>query len=193
MKENSLVGPNRLSFRWEIDEGRKLRLHKILVPLDLTEGSREALFPALALARTLHASVVVLHVVQLNIAGEEFGIPRTRLVYEIAEEARAKLRLLMDSIGELEIFTENVVVEGRPHVEILHQASKLKADLIVMAGKRYVGPSRLLHPHTLVRVLRNASCPVLVVQAHRAHSHRSTRFFFKRIAYRCGSAEREQE
>src|SRR5208283_2876797 len=66
------------------DRGSASRI--ILVPLKLSGSSHLALNLARSLARKIKARLVLLHVVQLNIAGEERGIPRTRLVNELCRE-----------------------------------------------------------------------------------------------------------
>lgn len=131
----------------------------ILVPMDLSGKSVKALSYALRLARESRAAVVVLHTVQLNIAGEEFGIPRTRLLGEMSENARAELqRLLVYGVP-----SRIIIVEGRPAKEILDQAGKINADLIVMAAHKHRSPLHFLHPNTLQHVLEHACCPVVVV------------------------------
>src|SRR5208282_2758459 len=63
----------------------------ILVPLALSGSSYAALAIAKDLARESQAKLVLLHVVQLNIAGEERGIQRTRLLNELCRNAEFQL------------------------------------------------------------------------------------------------------
>ena len=122
---------------------------------------------ALGLARQLDAKATLLHVIQLNIAGEELGIPRKRLLLEMAEEARSILRGTVEANGNSPTETGIVIVEGEPYLEIIDQAQKIEAGLIVMTQHHYKGLFRLFHPHTVARVLRQAACPILVIKGSR--------------------------
>ena len=71
----------------------------ILVPLALSGSSHAALATARNLACESQARLVLLHVVQLNIAGEERGIQRTRLLHELCRNAEFQLQQLADCRG----------------------------------------------------------------------------------------------
>lgn len=138
-------------------------VRKILVPMDLSYGSVKALEYALSLARKSHASVIVLHAVQLNIAGEELGIPRTKLLSEMGEKVRVQIQHLVEALTNEGSSPQIVIAEGRPHQEILDQAQRPEPDLIVMAGRRHTGLGWLLRPNTVARVLKHARCPVVLL------------------------------
>jgi len=53
---------------------------------------------------------------------------------------------------------------GVPHDEIVHAAEKIRADLIVIATHGYSGLQHVLLGSTTERVVRHATCPVLVVR-----------------------------
>jgi hypothetical protein len=63
----------------------------ILVPLALSGSSHGALAIAKNLVCEFQVKLVLLHVVQLNIAGEERGIQRTRLLHELCRNAEFQL------------------------------------------------------------------------------------------------------
>lgn len=145
----------------------QFHLQRILAPVDLSFESIGALQYTVELAQTLNASITVLHVVQLNIGGEELGIPRTRLLHQLGEEARIQLQRSLATLCKSDRPVRLVIVEGHPHEEILDQARKLGADLIVMASHRHTEWLCFLHPRTVAHVLREAPCPVLVVGSSR--------------------------
>lgn len=143
----------------------ELTLQTILVPTDCAGESLEALRYALALAAEYGALVVVLHVVRLELGGEGLGIPRAQLLHDLAEAARDQLRRVVELLAHGPVPPQIVIAEGRPDVEILDQAQKRGADLIVMSAHRHAGLLRWLHPQTAAHVMREAPCPVLMVKA----------------------------
>jgi nucleotide-binding universal stress UspA family protein len=143
-----------------------LRVKQVLVPVDLSGAGIGAVRYALDLGREFGATITLFHVVQLNIAGEEYGVPRTRLLEELAEDTRKQLRDLLEHLGTDGVTTEIAVGTGRPHAEIVSRARKLDCDLIVMTSKTHCGFLRILRRHTAVRVVHDAACPVLLVHRH---------------------------
>jgi nucleotide-binding universal stress UspA family protein len=134
----------------------------ILVPLTLSSGSYAALAVARHLALESNAKLTLLHVVQLNIAGEERGIHRARLVGELCRNAELQLtELAIGMCGSAA--AEALVCEGRPADAIVQTARRLKSDTIVMHTRRHRGWTNWLHPNTAVRVVRQAPCGILLV------------------------------
>ncbi len=144
----------------------EFHLRTILVPTDCSGESLEALRYAMALAAEFEARVVVMHVVQLNVGGEELGVPRTRLLHQMGEAARMQLRQVVELLAPADTSVQIVIAEGQPHEEILDQARQRGTELIIMAAHRYAGLLRWFHPHTVDHILRNAPCPVLLVSSH---------------------------
>ena len=137
----------------------------ILVPLTLARGTRPALIIAKKLAHESNAKLVLLHVVQLNIAGEERGIQRTRLLNELCRNAEAQLQQLADGMGG-QVSTEILVCQGRPAEAIVDAAKRLQADTVVMYKHNYRNWLGWLHRNTARAVLRQVACRTcLVIQA----------------------------
>jgi nucleotide-binding universal stress UspA family protein len=134
----------------------------ILVPVTLSNRS----YPTLAIAKNLacesNAKLVLLHVVQLNIVGEEFGIPRTRLLHELCRNAEMQLRELAICMGG-QTTAEILVCEGRPAEAIVATATRLEADTIVMRIDRHRRWLKWLHRNTALHVARQAPCRVWLV------------------------------
>jgi universal stress protein A len=144
---------------------RRLWLSKILVPVDFTAGSSVALRYAGDLAREFHATVVLLHVAQLSIIGEERGIPRASFVNDMQRAGERQLQELADLVCGPDADSEVEVREGRPHEEIVAAAREMNADLIIMASHGNSGLLRWLRPGTVERVICDAPCPVLALRA----------------------------
>jgi nucleotide-binding universal stress UspA family protein len=134
----------------------------ILVPLTITGNSDAILAIAGNLARESDARVVLLHVVQLNIAGEERGIQRARLINELCRDAEFQLRQLAGSMDD-EVTTDVLVCEGRPAEAIVETARRLGADAIVMRTHGHRGWLKWLHRNTALKVMRQAPCKVWLV------------------------------
>jgi nucleotide-binding universal stress UspA family protein len=100
--------------------------------------------------------------VQLNIAGEERGIPRTALLHSLAEEAQLRLWRLVDRCWESGMGATVNVRKGRPHEVIVQEAIDSGACMIIMGGtrRRFL---RVPGASTCARVMRAAPCPVLTV------------------------------
>ena len=141
-------------------------IKKILCPVDFSELSRHALEHALVLAGRYEARVTVLHVLTppqpLALApGMPAGLPAMPLPqpHEVAEEVRrfAGLNDLPSPRAEV------VVTEGHPAREIVAQAERLPADLLVMGTHGRGGFERLFLGSVTEKVLRSTGVPVLTV------------------------------
>lgn len=138
----------------------------ILVPLALSGSSHGALAIARNLARESQARLVLLHVAQLNIAGEERGIQRTRLLNELCRNAEFQLQLLADCLCG-QVAREILVCEGRPAEAIVETARRLQVDTIVMCMHGYRGWLKWLHRNTALNVMRQAPCKMLLISPGR--------------------------
>lgn len=134
----------------------------ILVPLTLSSDSCPALAIAGNLASESKARLVLLHVVQLSIAGEERGFPRARLLQELGRNAEIRLRELAGGMGG-ETPAEILVCEGRPAEAIVETARRLQADTIVMLTNRRRGWLPWLRRDTALHVARQAPCRTWLV------------------------------
>jgi nucleotide-binding universal stress UspA family protein len=147
----------------------------ILVPLALSGDSRAALAVARQLAGESGAKLVLLHVVQLNIAGEERGIPRARLLQELCRDAGLQLQPLAASLGA-PAAAEVLVCAGRPAEAIVETAGHLRADAIVMGTHGHRGWLKWLHRNTALNVRRRVPCIVWLVAPAREQAARPTRW-----------------
>jgi len=140
------------------------KISRVLVPVDLSPSSAEVLYYARMFAKPFDAIVELLHVVQLNIVGEELGVPRLGLIRELSDNARRELHKLVEKLWDDDIVGAIAVREGRAHEIIIQEARDMNAGIIVMGSRNRVAISRLLRRSTLSRVIRNAPCPVLTVR-----------------------------
>jgi universal stress protein A len=143
----------------------KLKVKVIVVPVDFSVASKEALKYASKLAAGFGAVLRVIHVVETApFLNDLPNVVLTRSETEMAKEALVKLQALaQDEIDEL-IPVQPEVRIGKPYREIIGAAKVLGADLIVIATHGYTGLKHALLGSTAERVVQHAPCPVLVVR-----------------------------
>lgn len=150
------------------------RIEKILVATSLSQASIAGVSYALNLAKTLGAEVTVLHVLNY----EDFVRYGKKLSKQIANDATfhvsdsylkeyelALKRFLADHFSDLipSVRVHQQVQVGDPDEEIVLEAKKQKADLIVLSARKRTGFSRFLKRDVSEKVSRKAPCPVLVI------------------------------
>ena len=149
----------RLSSYAPVQEART-----ILVPVDLTDSSHNALDYALLLAEGWNASIVLLHVVERMYAEGFLDTPAKRsLRTEVHRRAREKLDALAKPRSNRLVPIRRVVRHGVPEYEILRLAENMDADMIVLGRRRRSPLSRLIFGSVTRDLVDTAPCPVVVV------------------------------
>jgi universal stress protein A len=149
-----------------------VKIKKILVAIDFSKLSYEALDYAIDLARDLGARLSVIYVVEpLEFAGVDVlgGTPiaTQSIVDEHLKQAKLELeRVKTRKLAGLEGATTAVRM-GRPAEEIVAAGGKGKANLIVLGTHGRSGLSHLLMGSVSERVVRHSQCPVVVVPTRR--------------------------
>ena len=140
-----------------------MSLERILVPVDIAKWPVEVFSVANTFAKQPGATVILLHVVTLNIAAPEKG------VYEqLGLEAHWHVERLVRRCLRPGITTATRVRFGKPAEEILAEAADGNVDLIVLASKPPSFWSRLFAPvvpRVVEQVIREASCGVFLTTA----------------------------
>ena len=149
---------------------------EILVPMDFSSASLNALQTAVRVARQHRSRITLLHVIDVKLCtyrAETITVGR-----EMEEQARRKLTAIMQTIADEAICTAKIV-RGRPDREILKAAHAEKDTMIIM-GKRLLGCWRFLHRNTVERVLERADCEVIAVMEENKRVFRDLRVGFER-------------
>ena len=144
----------------------RLSIRSILVPIDFSSPSRKTLDHALALAAKFGAKLTLMHVVE-PVATADFAGAFPLAVENDVRMAASKRELagLVKTAGIPRGRLGGIVVRcGRSFYEIVDVARLRKMDLIVIATHGYTGWKHALLGSTTERVVRHASCPVLVVR-----------------------------
>lgn len=140
----------------------------ILVPVDFTASSRYALSEALALARPLNASIVLLHVAQRVHTGPLLDSEtNARIQTSERDRAEQRLRLLAQSVEVQHPAIECLVTNGPTGHEIVRAAEALNVSMIILGQPTRNPLLRLLFGSVTRDVVDTAPCPVLVVN-HKA-------------------------
>lgn len=133
----------------------------VVVPVDFSTASADALATAsqlVASPQDLHVIYVTLAPVAFNYAeGWALDDPATRM--KAARDHLAKFLETKNIVG-----VTALIKEGDPGTVIADYATELHADLIVIPSHGYHGVKRLLLGSVTERVLRHATCPVLVLR-----------------------------
>jgi nucleotide-binding universal stress UspA family protein len=148
-----------------------VRISRILCPVDFSEFSRHALDRAVAIAADHGSTVTVQHMVPILtplLVSPYWVAGRAPIGLTHVERGRllGHLREFVEGRGRAGVPIDYEVVEALTvHDEILAQAAKLPADLIVMGTHGRTGFQRLMLGSVTEKILRMAQAPVLTVGA----------------------------
>jgi nucleotide-binding universal stress UspA family protein len=131
-----------------------------LVPIDFSDNSLKALDFALALATSKVDRITLLHVLETHY---DFASQVEFFTKQQLQEGKRRGKELLDSHGNSPISMKFRQVEGNPALQIAQLAAKQKIDLIVMGTKGASGITKTLIGTVAVSVVREATCPVLVI------------------------------
>jgi nucleotide-binding universal stress UspA family protein len=137
----------------------------ILVPVDFSDCSLEALEYSVQAAKVFGAAVTLLHVLEPASYGLDFTLAHAG----DAQRARAALETKLDDLAALfrkqDITAGARIKSGAPGAAITEDAGAVQADLIVMGTHGRRGFSHLVSGSVAEAVLRHAPCPVLTVKS----------------------------
>jgi nucleotide-binding universal stress UspA family protein len=139
-----------------------IRIKKILYPTDFSSYSNQAYFHAIALAENHHASLTVLFVYN----PDSTTTPGSQ-GDELADRRYWQGQLEQIRPVDARIPVTHVLLEGDPATEIVRYGRDAGVDLIVMGTHGRTGVERLVLGSVAEKVLRDASCSVLVVKLPR--------------------------
>jgi len=145
---------------------------QILLPVDGSDSTRNAIKQALAFAKSLGAKVIGLHVEpEFHMPWVEGDfLPTNKMLKDrVDEEHKARAQHILDSLRN-EAISAGVECEGVVGIndivyqEIISTAEKQNCDLIVMASHGHAGPTAVLLGSETAKVLTHTKLPVLVLR-----------------------------
>jgi nucleotide-binding universal stress UspA family protein len=139
-------------------------IKRILCPVDFSDGSRQALRWAVAIARPQQAHVTALYVIP-PVPAVTAGIGLAAYVPYVytTEDLRQFQQRLERFVADVDYPVAAVSILAVVVDEILKHAAELPADLIVMGTHGRTGFDRLVLGSVAERVLVKAHCPVLTI------------------------------
>jgi nucleotide-binding universal stress UspA family protein len=145
--------------------GRPAGVTRILVPVDFSDCSLEAMEYAVQAARAFSASVVILHVIEPASYGLDFTLGHAGDAKKAAAALDARLGEFTALLAGQRIQAQHQLHGGAPSSVIPDIARAVEADLIVMGTHGRRGFSHLVSGSVAEAVLRHAPCPVLTVKS----------------------------
>jgi universal stress protein A len=143
-----------------------LKLKRIMVPIDFSKASINALKYAIPFAEESGASLYLVHVVEpASFLNDLPSVALAKPDEAVAKAAKEKLVALANEEIEELIPVYPQIRIGRAYEEITVLAKSLNVDLIIIATHGYTGLKHAFLGSTAERVVRCAPCPVLVVRA----------------------------
>jgi nucleotide-binding universal stress UspA family protein len=144
-----------------------MRLTRILVPVDFSPESKNALRYAAAFARQFGASMTLLHVVEPIVCSADFGygpVTRCSANNDLLRKAKTRLRLLTNKLAVSRPKIAIILRTGVAETEIVAAARDLESDLIVMGTRGDCIAGQTTIGSTAEQVVRHAPCPVFIVR-----------------------------
>jgi len=162
-------------------------IRNILVPIDFSKMSIQAIKTAKQLSRRFSASIHLAHVRQFDYAAA-FSAPAppfapfSIMTYEPDGE-KSVIKQLDALAREYGISSAicHVLSGGPAFDEICRLAQKIPADLIVMPTHGRTGLKHVLLGSTAERIVQHSPCPVLVTRGRTNQSKNGSRFSINRI------------
>jgi len=153
---------------------RPVRLERILVPVDFSDCSLDALEYAVVVAQQAKASLMLLHVLEPVSYGLDFTLSHVRTREHVRESWTKRLQELTSSHQHSHVAMEFQLRGGLPADSILDSAQTLPCDLIVMGTHGRRGISHTISGSVAEAVLRKSHCPVIAVRSPKfGPGHRS--------------------
>ena len=143
-------------------------LERILVPVDFSDCSLDALEYAAVVAQQAKASLLLLHVLEPVSYGLDFTLGHSRTREQVREIWTKRLEELAASLRVRQVPVEPQLRGGLPADSILDSARTLPCDLIVMGTHGRRGISHAFSGSVAEAVLRKALCPVIAVRSPKA-------------------------
>jgi nucleotide-binding universal stress UspA family protein len=144
-----------------------VRFRRILCPVDFSDASRDAFAWALNLAEEADAELTLLHVIELppELRANPLtpGFDVAALHASAQADALRRLRGLVPEQARTYCTVKAATREGAAYHGILCEAAVAAAELIVMGERGGGAFDRFVFGSNTARVMRTATCPVLIV------------------------------
>ena len=144
------------------------KIDRILVPVDFSKYSRQALQYANELCKEYHAELELIHVIEERIHPVLYATGKSSIfdiIPDIKEKSSNLIKEMFDGISEEKVKFKIKIIEGFPAREILEHAVKKKIDLIVMTTHGASGLDQFLLGSVAEKIVRRSICPVFTIKS----------------------------
>ena len=145
----------------------EMKLNKILVPIDFSDYSKNALKYAVNFAKLFNAEILLIYVVEPVIYPPDFSMGQIAIptvTTEFDDRAKEELNKLAKNEIPQQLKVSIIIRTGKPFVEIIDTATEADVDLIIIATHGHSGVEHILFGSTAEKVVRKAPCPVLTLR-----------------------------
>lgn len=148
----------------------KYPFSKMLVYLDGSEGSLNALMYAIMLAKSTQAELHAIYVINTKALGDlvksHVFIDQEKNEYldDLREDANRHIRHAKKMAATKELDIVSLAVEGSPHQEVLNYVRDNNIDILLMGSVNAIKSRRDELTSENDRILRTVQSPVLVVR-----------------------------
>jgi nucleotide-binding universal stress UspA family protein len=149
---------------------------RILVPQDGSELAKQAVGPAVEIAKRFDATIVLARAVHVSFGAMGDAYMATPDLYndlytQAQSEAQANLQAVAAEIQAAGVKVEAVILEGEPAGALVDLEASGQIDLVVMSTHGRSGLARFVYGSTAEQLLRHGTKPVMLIRAQ-DHPHR---------------------
>ncbi|TKB70615.1 MAG: universal stress protein [Nitrospira sp.] len=146
-------------------ERLKATFTRMLVPVDFSDCSRDALEYGALIAQRWKTSLKLFHVLEPVSYGLDFTLPQMAHRESSKTAITKRLSDFVSALTSLGLVSDFLISGGLPADSILDAARAQSVDVIVMGTHGRRGVSHALFGSVTESVLRRSSCPVLTVRS----------------------------
>ncbi len=149
----------------------RIYFQRILIAMDFSKYSHAALKTSLMLAKHFNSELFLYHSVPPIIYGSGFEPLMPEVLRANLDSANARMQEEIATFPELKSIKHQICITEGPLLETVNDlAKKHSIDLIVAGSHGAHGLEKLILGSTAELLLRQASCPVMILGPH-AHRH----------------------
>ena len=137
---------------------------RVLVPLDFSPNSMNALTAALEHFGGSHTTLILVHVAETLALGSQHGYLSDELRGKIVDAAQAQLTQIAERCKPRCKETVCLLETGKAASAILGVAEKYRTDIVVMGAHGASGAAKALFGATAYEVARKVYCSSMVVK-----------------------------
>jgi len=169
-------------------------MKKILVPVDFSKASINAVEVAYDIAKRAGASITILHVIEdsgtdsysISGQGHPSNVEETRFMVELIKKSRKQLEKMVEEPRFKDVNIDGELRIGNPFHGMRTIITEHKVDLVVMGTRGHTKLEEMVIGSNTERVVRQMRCPVLSVH------NKPSKVDFKNIVYATAMSKDEE-